>query len=262
MKSHNLSIVAIIISILLQSCGVPGVQNAPSAGEQFALAKKEFDKKHYLNAIAGFQKVVFNFPGATIVDTAQYYLAMSYYENDEYELAATEFSRLNTNYPHSDYVDDAQYMAGVCYFKNTPSNYSLDQEDLKRAITTMQDFIVDNPESPLIADARKVILEARTKLARKEYENGILYFRLNDYQAADIYFQLVIDDYTDTEYASKSLFKMGETAFKQKKYLVSQAKFNSFISLYPGDGLIPRAKAYLEKTSQKLSEANALNDSK
>ncbi len=254
--------ILISFALLLQTCGVPGVKTAPTAAEQFSLAKKEYDKKHYLNAIEGFQKVIFNFPGVTIVDTAQYYLAMSYYDNEEYELAATEFNRLNVNYPHSDYVDDAQYMAGVCYFKNTPQNYGLDQEDMKRAITAMEDFITDNPDSPLIGDARKIILEARTRLARKEFENGMLYFRLDDYQAASIYFQLVIDDYTDTEYASKALFKLAESAYKQKKYLDSQAKFNSFINLYPGDGSVSKAKEYIEKTTQKLNAANASNDTK
>lgn len=263
MKPHYfVAATLIIVSILLQACGAPGVKTAPTASEQFALAKKEYDKKHYLKAIDGFQKVIFNFPGVTMVDTAQYYLAMSYYENEEYELASAEFNRLNTNYPHSDFVDDAQYMAGVCYFKNTPQNYALDQEDMKRAVTAMEDFITDNPDSPLITDARNIILQARTKLARKEFENGALYFKLDDYQAASIYFQLVIDEYTDTEYASKALFKLAESAYKQEKYLDSQAKFNSFISLYPSDTMVPRAKEYLEKTSQKLNTANASNDTK
>jgi outer membrane protein assembly factor BamD len=245
-----------MIAIVL-SCSSPGVKNAATAEEQFLLAKKELDKKHYLRAIEGFQKAVFNFPGATVVDTAQYYLALSYYENKEYELAAAEFQRLTINYPQSDYTDDAKYYSGLCYFRNTPGNYALDQEDLKQAIAAMEDFIIDSPDSPLLEDAKNIILQAKTELAHKEYENGILYFKLEDYRAALIYFQMVIDDYTDTEYATKAIFKMAEIAYKQKKYIEAQEKYNNFLTLYPSDKLAPKAKEHLAKIAQKLNDANA-----
>jgi outer membrane protein assembly factor BamD len=253
---------AILCGILLLSCGKHIARIAPTAREQFDIAKIDFDKKHYLPAIEGFQKVIFNYPGSNLIDTAQYFLALSYFENEEYELAGVEFSRLVSNYPRSEYVDDAQYMAGVCYFKNTPSHYGLDQEDSKKAIAAMEDFIVENPDSPLIDEARKVILEARTRLARKDYENAYLYFKLEDFKAAEIYFQLVIDNYTDTEYGAKALFKVAEIYYKQKKYPEALEKFNSFLTVYPADRLVPKARTFVEKISLKLNTANASVPSK
>ena len=253
---------AILCGILLLSCGKHIIKIAPTASEQFDIAKTELDKKHYLSAIEDFQKVIFNYPGSNIIDTAQYFLAMAYYENEDYELAGVEFSRLSSNYPRSEYVDDAQYMAGVCYFKNTPAHYGLDQEDLKKAITAMEDFIVENPDSPLIEDARRVILEARTRMARKDYESAYLYFKLEDFKAAEIYFQLVIDDYTDTEYGARALFNMAEISYKQKKYPEALEKFNNFLTVYPANQLVPKAKSFVEKISRKLNTANASVPSK
>jgi outer membrane protein assembly factor BamD len=249
-------IAALFLIPLIASCGAPGIKTAANAEEQFALAKKEYDKKRYLKAIEGFQKTIFNFPGASSVDTAQYYLAMSYYENEDFELAAVEFNRLIANYPQSEFIDDAQYMGGVCYFRNTPKHYALDQEDIKRAISAMEDFIVDNPDSPLLDDARNIILMAKTRLAHKEYENGLLYYKMSAYQAAAIYFQLVIDSYTETEYAPKALFKLAEANYKQGKYLEAQEKFNNFIVLYPSDPQLSKAREYLEKLASKLNTAN------
>jgi len=247
--------------ILLVGCGAPVVKMAANPEEQFSLAKHEFDKKHWLKATEGFQKVIFNFPGATVVDTAQYYLALSYFQSKDYELAAVEFKRLISNYPRSSFVDQSQYMAGVCYLRNTPGHYALDQEDLKKATESLQDFIIDNPDSPLIEDAKKAIAEGQTKLARKDYESGMVYFKMYDYAAATVYFQYVIDNYTSSEYAESALYRLAESAFKQAKYADAAGKFNNFISIYPSSKLIPKTKEYLQKITRQLETVDASSKS-
>jgi outer membrane protein assembly factor BamD len=251
----------LLILLLLIGCGKPAFRMVGNAQDQFALAKREFDKKHWLKAVEGFQRVIFNFPGATIVDTAQYYLAMSYYENEDYELAAVEFQRLMSNYPMSPFLDEAQYMTGVCYLKNTPGHYALDQEDMKRAILTLSDFILDNPDSPLVEDAKQAILDGQTKLARKEYENGMLYYKVYDLRAAEIYFQYVVDNFTNTEYAALSLFKLSEIEYKKKNYPDALEKFNNFIKIYPGNDLISKANEYIDKITRQLETVSASDES-
>lgn len=254
----NLFISGIMAALLMLSgCTANKAKLASTAEEQFRLAKREYDKKKYFNSIDAFQRVVFNFPGATVVDTAQYYLAHSYYGNKDFELAAVEFNRLLVNYPRSAFTDDAQYMVGICYMKNSPSHHALDQEDIKRAIVALEDFILDNPDSPLTVDAKASILEAHTKLARKEYENGITYFKMYSFKASRVYFQKVIDDYTDTEYAAKALFKIAESFYKQKKYSESKTKFDNFLALYPENELGEKSRKYLKKMSEKPSTENA-----
>jgi outer membrane protein assembly factor BamD len=258
LKTIQLLFVSFILlaAIYINGCGGPAMKAAPTAIGQFTQAKKDFDKKHFLSAIEGFQKVVFNFPGSTLVDTAQYYLGLSQYYNDDYELAVVEFNRLIMNYPKSNWVDDAQYMAGICYYKNTPKHHALDQEDMKKAIKTMEDFIVDNPDSPLIEDARKIILEARTKLAYKEYDSGLFYFKIEELKAATIYFQLVVDEYTDTEYGAKALYKLAEIAYKEARFPEALEKFNNFMSVYPSNELISKAKEYIEKINLDINSSN------
>lgn len=256
MKARFLILVILGLLIIL-GCGANRAKMAGTADEQFRLAKRDYDKGRYFNSIDAFQRVIFNFPGATVVDTAQYYLAHSYFGNKEFELAAVEFNRLLANYPRSTFSDDAQYMVGVCYLKNSPKHHALDQEDIKKAIVALEDFILDNPDSPLKEDAKASILEANVKLARKEYENGITYFKMYSYEASRVYFQKVIDDYTNTVYAAKALFKIAESFYKQKLYNESKTKFDSFLSLYPDNELAKKCREYLEKMSDKLNIENA-----
>ena len=111
MTRHRIIIligVAVVIGFTGCAPALKGV--APTPEEQYARAKNQYDKEHYVRATEEFQKLIFNYPGVTMVDTAQFYLAMSYFQNDEYELASVEFNRLMMNYPRSDFADEAQYI--------------------------------------------------------------------------------------------------------------------------------------------------------
>jgi outer membrane protein assembly factor BamD len=255
------SVLITLTLIFWAACGGPRIKPTASASEQFAHAKKDYDKKHWLDAVEGFQRVIFNYPGANIVDTSQYYLAMSYFQNKEYELAAVEFRRLVTNYPMSDYTELSRFMAGLCYFENTPGNYALDQEDLKIAIEVLRDFILENPDSEYAADAKDIINQGLDKLAHKEYENGVLYYKIYDFRAARIYFQYVIDNFTETNYSALALYNMSEMDYKENKYTEAIDRFNNFITIYPSHELREKAQEYIDKISRHLESVDASSES-
>ncbi len=255
---------ALIIGLLtaglmagLMGCGSTSPKAFATAEEQFREARKDYDKKHYLRSIDGFQRVIYNYSGAPMVDSAQYFLAMSHYEMRDFFMAATEFERLVNNYPGSPFVDDGQYMTGLCYFKAAPGNHGLDQKDLELAIQTLQDFLIDHPESDAAADAKATIKAARERLAEKNYDGGKTYYRLGYYESAGIYFQNVIDEYTDTEWAARALFAQGEIARKQKNYQTAKDKFTTFLVVYADHQLAGKARknlAWIEKHSAETGE--------
>jgi outer membrane protein assembly factor BamD len=225
------------------SAGCGGAKSLANLSPQelFAAGKEAYGREKYLKAIELFQTVVYNYPGETIVDSAQYYLALSYFGNKEYELAEVEFNRLIINYPSSPYFEHAIFMKAVSAFEATPKHYGLDQTALKDAIKQFEDFIIDFPESELVEDARKYLLAARTRLARKFYEAGIVYSRMRAFEAAKIYFQKVIDDYTDTEYAPKASYQYAEMEYKLGRYEEARRKFEDFKTVFPDHELAPKA---------------------
>ncbi len=249
-------IVSFVVLILLIGCGGITMKNFGTAEEQYRAAFKEYQKNHYLKAIDGFQKVIYNFSGSSMVDSAQYFLAMSYYEQKDFFLAAAEFERLVNNYPGSPFVDNGQYMTGLCYYKSSPENQGLDQDELTRAIQALQDFVIDNPESELADDARAAILEANERLARKRYDNGRIYLRLSYYDAAQIYFQAVIDEHTSSDWAAKSLFYLGEIDYKQKNYQEAKTRFDNFLIVYPDHEFTEKATSMLAKIEKNLAEVS------
>jgi outer membrane protein assembly factor BamD len=248
-----------ILTVCLMSCGGLTMKMYDTADEQYRQSMKEYQNKNYLKAIDGFQKVVFNFSGASMVDSAQYYIGMSQYYLSEYYLAATEFERVIRNYPGSPFVDDAQYMTGLCYFKAAPKHYGLDQTELQKAIQAFEDFIIEYPESDLIPDCREMLNTAFNRLARKRYENGRLYYRLADYEAARIYFQTVVDEHTDSEWGAKALYYLGEIDHRQGHLEDSRSKFKNFLILYPDHELYHKAAEKLAELDKELVETGKKN---
>ncbi|MCD6346953.1 MAG: outer membrane protein assembly factor BamD [Bacteroidales bacterium] len=232
----------ILILGLIISCGGSKALVDLTARETYQLGREKYDKKKYLSAIEKFQSVIYNFPGDAIVDTAQYYLGMSYYHNEDYELAAVEFNRLATNYPSSAFFERAIYMKAVAFFESTPRHYGLDQTELQNSINLFEDFLIDFPESDQAEGAREHLLVARTRMAKKFYSNGIVYDRIRDYEAAKIYFQKVIDDYTDTEFAPKAIYHFALMEYKLKNFENARKKFEDFITVFPDHELVPKVR--------------------
>ncbi len=247
-------------ALVLSGCGGPRTHLIDDPRLLFDQGMSDFQNAKYPSAVEKFQRLVYNYPGAVFVDSAQFFLGQSYYGNKEYALASVEFNRLVSNYPLSPLNDDAQYMTGLCYFKGTPGHYGLDQEDLKLAVAAMNNFVLDNPDSDLIPDAQKIILDARTKLARKDYESGVLYIKMYDLRAARIYFQLVIDEYTDTPYAGMALYQLAEIDYKEKDYQAASDRLNHFLNIYENSELAGKAKKLLEEITLRNLKAQASDD--
>lgn len=223
-------------------CGGPPPLSKMTARELFDEGTKKYEKRKYFRAIEIFQACVYNYPGDAIVDTAQYHLALSYFGNKEYEVAQVEFNRLVLNYPSSVYFEQSVFMRAVCFFEATPKHHGLDQSELETAIRQFEDFIIDFPESEVVADSRKYLLVARTRLARKFYEAGIVYSRIAAYQAAQIYFQKVIDEFTDTEYAPLATYEYAVMDLKQGNFEEACSQFKDFQAVFADHEKARRAR--------------------
>lgn len=258
MKRANETIRGVILltalAILASGCGGSKPLTGMTAHELFAEGKAKYDGKKYFKAIEYFQAVVYNYPGESIVDTAQYYLSLAYYGNEDYALAQVEFNRLALNYPSSVYFESAMLLRAVCSFESAPGHYGLDQTEAEDAIKMLEDFIVDFPESQYLPDAKKYLLVARTRMARKLFSAAVVYARIDDYDAAEVYYQAVIDNYTDTEYGAKATFGYAECELARKNYDEANTRFESFRTVFPDNPLTGKALTMAAKAAFKGCE--------
>ncbi|MEE8577381.1 MAG: outer membrane protein assembly factor BamD, partial [candidate division Zixibacteria bacterium] len=233
--------------------GRPALANL-SSHELFDIGKEEYGKENYLRSLEYFQAIVYNYPGESIVDTAQYYLALSYFGDKEYELAQVEFNRLVLNYPSSVYFEHSIFMKAVCFFEGTPKHYGLDQSDLQTSIKQFQDFVIDYPEAELIEEARQYLLVAQTRMAKKYYNSAVVYSHMGAWKAAEKYYQKVIDDYIDTEFAPLATYYIADMEHRQKRYDEARKGYEGFVAVFPDHELAEKARKQAAEAAYKSGE--------
>jgi outer membrane protein assembly factor BamD len=221
------------------------VQGNPRAAYDWALERLERDK--CLDARETLRLLSLEQAGVPYIDSIVYHLARSYLCEGDYTLAQLEFERVVNNYPSSAVVDDAAFGLAYAQFKQAPGNPGLDQQEAQRAIGTLKDFIAIYPRSDRRTEAEALLREMRERLARKAFDTGRLYLKLEADSAALIYFQKLWDEYTESPYAARALWLLAEKARKSEQWELAIQRFDQLIRVYPDAIEVERARFFLER---------------
>ncbi len=239
---------------LIIGCGSEEATKQLSAEERYNLGMKAFKDEDYLAAIEEFKVVSLQFQGSKVADSAQFYMGECRYLREEYILAAFEYDILIRTMSSSIFISRARFRRATCFYKLSPKSI-LDQDYTRKAIDEYQAFLEYHPNDTLVSLAEQRINELNTKLARKDYENGITYMHMEYYKAAAYYFDLVLDKYHDTQYAEPALLKKAEALINRKKYADAKEAVSKFLEKYPSSTL----KSNAEKLNSDI-EAGLLDE--
>ncbi len=252
LKSMKYLFIVILTSLSLWGCAT--VVNTsllgPSARMDYAM--KLYNNEDYQQAIKEFQAIVLQYPGNSVVDSAQYYLGQSHFKRGEFILAAYEYSKLIKNMPSSKMVPDAQYMLADSYYNLSPY-FALDQRYTKKAIDEFQAFIDFFPTDSRVPDAEKKIAEMNDKLAHKEYNTAYIYEKLEDYKAALMYYDFVLDTYHDTKYAPLAMYDKIKLLIFRKNNTEALAEISKVSDRYPDDSHAKEVKKLKTSLEENLS---------
>jgi outer membrane protein assembly factor BamD len=254
------TIVVLIASVFLFDAGCHSTKELESlnAEDRYEAAKKKFDDGNYLDAIEDFRVITLQYPGSRVADSAQFFLAQSYFHRDQFILAASEYETLINTMSTSKLVPDARFQVAMCYYELSPSS-DLDQKYTLKALDAFQSFIEYHPTNSLVPQAEEKIREMNTKLAKKEYDAGVIYMRMEYYRAAERQFDFVLEKYHDTDYAPPALIGEVEALIARKKYPDAKKEIDKFFERYPSSQLLDRAKSLRDQVDSNLQ---ARSDSK
>lgn len=165
---------------------------------QFDRAMNYLEKKRYMRAQEEFNSVAIRGLHTDLGDDAQFYLGESYFLNKEYILAIAEYDRLIRRMGFSEYVQKARWRICQCYVEQSPKYYH-EQSSTERALSKLQEFLDDYPNTEFHEEALTTITNMRNKLATKLYESGRLYVKMEEYASAIITYEDLLANYYDTE---------------------------------------------------------------
>lgn len=205
------------ISILLSSCGISNPFDDNIAYKtRFDDGLAFFEEENYVKASQQFNIIVDRASHTDLGDDALFFLAESYFLNKDYDLALVEFEKLVSRMGFSPYIEKSRWRICETLMLLSPNFYH-DQESSKKAISQIQEFLDDFPNSEYSKDADKLINELRTRLAEKNMETGKLYVKLKAYDSAIVSYKIVVKEFYDTKFFNDANMEIIRCLALQKK---------------------------------------------
>lgn len=264
----NKFICFLLVVISLSSCSQ--YQKAIKS-EDLALknkvAEEMYQKGKYTKAIRLFEQVVPAYRGKPQGERTFYMFAKSYYNSKQYYLAGYQFESFSSNYPKSEKREETAFLGAECFYRLSPV-YSLDQTDTEKALTKLQSFIDNYPDSEYLPKANEYVKELREKLEKKAFEIAKQYYTISDhrfeYNAALKALDNFISDYPGTPYKEEALYLKFSTAYKlamnsvqyKKEERLNAAKsyYNSFVKFSANSEFKPNADDMLATIDKELQQ--------
>lgn len=222
-----------------------------------------YEKENYDRALQLFDVLQSAYRGKSQGENIAYLTAECYYQKKEYGIASQYYKRYAANYPFATRTEDALFKSAMCYYKLSPST-TLDQTETYDAISEFQNFVDLYPKSPNVEIANGKIDTLRMKLEEKDYKKCMLYYTMEEYQAAITSFETFMKDYPGTSHREEILAYMvvnynryAEKSIESKqreRYELAVEKFNTLLYIFPDSHFIPELEPIVEKIREKLSK--------
>jgi outer membrane protein assembly factor BamD len=269
-SSIRLVFFLLIAGFILASCSSKALIRPGDTIEiAFEKAMNQYERGRYGDAARAFETVLSIARGTEFASEAQFYLAESYFNNREYLIAATEYRRHYTNYPRVENRLESEFREALSYYRITP-RYNLDQTNGRQSLELFDLFVSRYPNSGYVADAMEYIDDLRNRQARKMYGAADLYMRMMQYNAAAIYYGLVLDNYPETKWAEQALVDQINAYIiyadnsvderRPERYQMAIDSYLRYIQVFPRGENRSRAEAYYDvarvshaRASQQLS---------
>ena len=156
------------------------------------------DEEKYVKAQDEFKFILSRGTGTEYGDDAQFFLAESYFLNEQYILSIQEYENLTRKMAFSPFFEKARFRICEAFRIESP-NYYNDQSYTEKALERYREFLDDFPDSEYSKTVSSSMDVLRNKLAKKIYETGILYMKMDEFEPARMSFNQVLDQYYDTD---------------------------------------------------------------
>lgn len=166
------------------------------------------------NVIEVFRSVIKNAPYGPLAAVSQYKIGLYLQEKQLYPEARDEFEKVINDYPNSEWIKPAQYQIAVSDSKRS-SRAAYDQKVTQSAVEEFKEFVEIYPDAELSEKAKAEIQKLRNKEAENNFVIAQFYEKQKQYQSAKMYYQIIVDEYPNSPWSSKSLNKIRELINKK-----------------------------------------------
>jgi outer membrane protein assembly factor BamD len=185
--------------------------------EELTEALQLFKDESYEEAKTLLFSLTIRYSGTKIAEDAQYYLGKTYFAMEKFLLSADAYSQILERYSQSQYLEDSQFQEAYCFYNLSPSK-NLDQKYTNAALTKLNNFLTDYPNSKHQEEVERYISDLTEKLAEKFFTSAFIYYKMERWNSAIIYTDQFINKYKFSK-------KMDDTYFLRAKIFVAQKQW-------------------------------------
>lgn len=186
------------------SCASAGRYQGLSAEQVHELGQRDFDRRKFGDAIEALDRLLLVYPEYSRAAETRFLLARAYFEDRKFLLAGDEFLRFLER--HAGHFLAAEAALGVCrsYVALSPIPQR-DQTYTRQASRLCSDVAREYGQHAVAEEAATLAREMRARLAEADYLVGDHYFRRGAWDSAIFYWDMLADEYWDTEWAPRAL---------------------------------------------------------
>ena len=263
LKNKFLILIGFICLMAFVSCGKNNqILKSTDNEYKYNAAMYYYGQKDYNRALQLFEVLQPVYRGKPQGEEISYCTAECYYKMKDYNIASHYYKRYAVNYPFAKNVESAVFRSACCYYLESPG-IELDQEDTYTAIKEFQSFIDLYPQSAFVDSANKLIDTLRYKIVEKDFNTCMLYYKMEEFQAAITSFESFLKENPTTihreeiinymvltyaKYAEKSVFEK-----QRERYELALEKYNTLMYMYPDSKYIAELESTVEKIRTELS---------
>lgn len=236
---------------------------------KYKMAFELFDAGKYVKAAETFESVSLGTKGTAQDDTVQFYWGLSNYRFGDYQTAESNLAQFIATFPLSPFTEQAQYLRISCLYKMT-YRYELDQTPTYKALTEMNIFQIENPNSEYHDEVAKMSDNLHERLDMKAYKSAYLYYHMEDYLAAHYALRNVLKDNADNRYREDVLYYTAMAAYKyaynsvpdkqHERYLTFVDDYFNVVSEYPESKYRKELDSLYGKVQKILKKDSTSND--
>jgi outer membrane protein assembly factor BamD len=191
---------------------VPSAEDLYQEGREILAEGSEFlwlfDTTDYQGAINKFQDIIDNYPYSDYAVLAELAIADTFYQEEKWEEALSyyrDFAGLHPDHPR---VAHTLLRTALCHYKQSRDE-GRDQTFTRLAVKNLDQVQRRFPHSPEAAEAETLWLQLRTRLGSHVLMIGDFYLDREEFQSAAERYRSVLNDYPGLGLDPEALYKLG-----------------------------------------------------
>jgi outer membrane protein assembly factor BamD len=229
-------------------------------------ANKYYQDESYDKAITLYELVIQHYRGRAEAEDLFFKYAYSHYHLGDYMLAASYFKNYSKTFSNSPNKQEADYMSAYSNFRLSP-NAKLDQTYTATAIQEFEDFINAYPQTERAEQGNKMIDLMRAKQEQKAFDQGFLYYKIGEFQAAVTSLQIMLKDFPDSKKVEEVRYLIVKSSFtlaydsvnekKKERFNETLANHQMFVKKHPKSKWLKEVNNIKKSTLEELKKLNS-----